>query len=197
MTVLEVGAGAGDFSHYYLDRGCRVTITDPRESNLRYLRQRYPGEEILSLDLENPSPLPGGPFDIVHCYGVLYHLGTPADALGFLSCQCRRLLLLETRVSHGDVPAANLLAEDSNIPSLSLSGTGCRPSRSWVFGELASHFEHVYIPRTQPNHSDFPLDWRRANPDADAVRAIFVASRRALTNPLFATELLGTQEPQP
>src|SRR5262245_4186926 len=38
-TVLEVGAGIGDLTHYFLDRGCTVTATDVREENVRYLKQ--------------------------------------------------------------------------------------------------------------------------------------------------------------
>src|SRR5438045_3527021 len=29
-SVLEAGAGVGDHSHYYLDRGCQITITEAR-----------------------------------------------------------------------------------------------------------------------------------------------------------------------
>lgn len=196
-TVLEVGAGAGDFSHYYLDRGCSVTISDARKSNLRFLRRRYPGNEILFLNLENPIPPANSPFDIVHCYGVLYHLGAPAVALEFLSGQCRSLLFLETRVSFGAEETTNVLPENPRIPSLSYSGTGCRPTRSWVFGELKKHFEYVYVPRTQPCHEDFPLEWENRRPDSGPTRAVFVASRNALENPVLSTELLNRQERHP
>src|SRR4051794_26482202 len=40
--VLEVGAGIGDHTSFFLDRGCRVTITDGRPKNVRLLRERYP-----------------------------------------------------------------------------------------------------------------------------------------------------------
>ncbi len=196
MTVLEVGAGVGDFSHYYLDRGCPITITDARKSNIRYLRQRYPGEDVRILDLEDPKSVLDGPFDVIHCYGVLYHLGTPADALEFLGNQCRHLLFLETRVSFGDEVEVNLLAEESGIPSLSFSGTGCRPTRAWVYGELNKHFDHVYVPRTQPNHDEFPIDWRNLETGSGSIRAVFIASRSALDNPMLSSQLLILQERQ-
>lgn len=197
QTVLEVGAGVGDFSHYYLDRGCRVTITDARKSNLKYLRQRFPGENVQFLDLEDPVPLPNSPFDVVHCYGVLYHLAAPAVALEFLGGQCGRLLFLETRVSPGLDPSTTPFAEDPKTRSLSYSGTGCRPTRSWVFGELKKHFEFVYVPCTQPCLEDFPLDWEKPGLDPGSARAIFVASRDALENPVLSTELLHRQERHP
>ena len=70
--------------------------------------------------------------------------------------------------------------------------------RSWVFNQLRTHFEHVYMPETQPWHIEFPLDWQqqqqqRRAPSAAAAaaaappltRAVFVASRRPLENPLL------------
>ena len=48
-SVLEVGAGIGDHTHYYTDRGCRVTITEARAQNLTYLTQRYPQCSIRAL----------------------------------------------------------------------------------------------------------------------------------------------------
>src|SRR5262245_46388403 len=40
--VLEVGAGMGDHSHFFFDRGCAVTITEARPELLARLRETYP-----------------------------------------------------------------------------------------------------------------------------------------------------------
>jgi hypothetical protein len=40
-SVLEVGAGIADHSHYYMDRDCTITITEARKENLQYLKMRY------------------------------------------------------------------------------------------------------------------------------------------------------------
>ena len=45
MTVFEVGAGIGDLSSYYVDRGNPITITEGREENLRLLNRYYPANE--------------------------------------------------------------------------------------------------------------------------------------------------------
>jgi hypothetical protein len=82
--VLEVGAGIGDHSHYFLDRGCTLTVTEARPENLAALRARYPRVDVQALDLEHPRELPGAPYEIVYCYGLLYHLG--ADAARGRSC---------------------------------------------------------------------------------------------------------------
>lgn len=53
-TVLEVGAGIGDHTSFFLDRGCQVVSTEAREDNLDILRTRYPNIQIKHLDTEAP-----------------------------------------------------------------------------------------------------------------------------------------------
>ncbi len=136
MSVLEVGAGIGDHSHYYIDRECSVTITEVRAESLRYLEKRYPDCRVRLLDMESPSHIEGSPFDVVHCYGLLYHLGNPQEALAFLSQNTTGMLFLETRVSFGEDREINLAAETKSEPHQAYSGTGCWPTRPWVFEEL-------------------------------------------------------------
>lgn len=83
MTVLEVGAGIGDHSHFYIDRNCQITITEARKENLGLLKKRYPHQNVQFLDMENPFDLAEAPYDVVHCYGLLYHLSNPSAALAF------------------------------------------------------------------------------------------------------------------
>jgi SAM-dependent methyltransferase len=192
--VLEVGAGIGDHSSYYVDRGCQITITEARPENLDYLRVRYPDQHVRGLDMENPAPLDSAPFDVVHCYGLLYHLKNPEQALEFLSRNTQKLLLLETCVSFGDTEAINLVGEVQNDPTQACSGTGCRPTRPWVFKQLQRLFLHVYLPKTQPNHEEFPIDWTApAAWKGKFSRAVFVASRAPLDNPQLVPNLLDRQ----
>jgi hypothetical protein len=197
-SVLEVGAGIGDHSHYFVDRGCRMTITDARPENCRLLKERYPLVDVQRLDLEHPVALVSAPFDVVYCYGTLYHLSRPERAIRFLSESCSGTLLLETCVSFGDELIVNPTLENRRCPSQALSGTGCRPTRPWVMQELRKHFEFVYLPVTQPNHEEFPVDW--TCPDRHAAplsRAVFVASRCRMDNPALSTELIPRQRRQP
>jgi len=194
-TVLEVGAGIGDHSHYYLDRGCAVTITEARSENLDFLRQRYPDCDVRHLDLEEPELDAPQPFDVVHCYGLLYHLKQPEAALAFLAEHTGGVLLLETCVSYGADEAVHPTPENRANPSQAVSGMGCRPTRGWIWGQLERWFEHVYLPRTQPNHEQFPVDWARAgaaNRDG-LTRAVFVASRRPIENEALVHALLDRQ----
>ena len=194
-SVLEVGAGVGDHTSFFLDRGCRVVATEPREESLALLRGRFPQVETHRLDLDAPLAAPGRTFDVVYCYGTLYHLSRPAEALRYLRACCHGLLLLETCVSFSQADSVNLCAEAQGDPSQSVHGMGCRPGRAWLLQQLRALFPHVYVPRTQPSHEEFPLDWRGAPPPnpTGLHRAVFVASSFAISNPLLLDHLPDRQ----
>lgn len=197
-SVLEVGAGLGDHTSFWLDRDCTVLSTDARQENLTVLRSRYPSLQTAFLDMDNPTgsnPLGEKAFQIVYCYGLLYHLEKPAEALAFLARHCSELLLLETCVSFGEEESVNLLREPAEEPVNSVWGWGCRPTRPWVFNQLQKHFEYVYMPVTQPNHEEFPRDWsREVMPASGLVRAVFVASRADLRNACLVREVPARQK---
>lgn len=180
-TVLEVGAGIGDHTGFYLDRGCKVTVTDVRPENLAFLRDRFSGNPAVTfqgLDLDHPIDL-AQQFDVIHCYGILYHLERPAEALQYLARHCRSLLLLETCVSRGNELLINPVDEPTEQFSQAFYGRGCRPTRPWVWARLKELMPYVYATATQPAHEEFPLDWT-AGMSQKAVtltRAVFVASR--------------------
>lgn len=197
LSVLEVGAGIGDHSHYYIDRGCRVTITEARDENLSVLTKRYPQHRVQFLDMESPVDIEGGPFDLTHCYGLLYHLSNPLQALAFLSRQTRGILFLESCVSWGESEVENLTPEIQDDPTQSFSGTGCRPSRAWIFAQLQALFEYVYLPVTQPCHEEFPVNWNAPEAhQAPLQRAIFIASRERMENSLLTESLSSGQQRQ-
>lgn len=193
-SVLEIGAGIGDHSHYFLDRECKIIITDARQENINYLKKRYPKEQVQLLDIEHPSFINGYPFDIVYCYGLLYHLSNPGQALDYISHNVKGMLLLETCVSFGESEEINLVNEPQTNPTQAFSGTGCRPTRRWVYNQLQKLFEYAYIPVTQPNHEEFPLDWTDPQSHrASLSRAVFIASRKKLECDALSTSLLDIQ----
>ncbi len=193
-TVLEVGAGIGDHTSFFLDRGCSVVSTEARLENLEVLKSRYPDIQTDYLDMDNPdvSSITES-FDIVYCYGLLYHLEHPGKAIEFMSRHCSKMLLLETCVSFGDGESINLCDERIENPTQSASGRGCRPTREWIYNQLKKYFAFTYMPITQPNHEQFPTDWSSSPPGNTLSRAIFVASREQLTNKLL-TESIPMQQ---
>ena len=195
-SIFEVGAGIGDHTEHLLTKGIsRILTTEAREENFDILKQKFLGEqkvEILKLNLEEPHAKIDI-HDICYCYGLLYHLSQPESAIAYLSDHTGETLLIETCVDYLKQDTVNLISEDARQYSQSYSGIGCRPGRRWLFNILKSHFEYVYVPRTQPSHEQFPLDWSLDEPPARLTRAIFVASRTKLNNEKLSPELLYQQ----
>ena len=194
-SVLEVGAGVGDLTDFFLDRGCVVRTTDARRNQVAILARRFahhPLATVAALDLDPPPGDPLEDHEVVFCYGVLYHLSDPAAALDYLSAGCRDLLLLDTIVGPDDIEGPNLVDEDPAAAGAAVSGRGSRPSRSWVHTQLQTRFAHVYVPISQPNHFEYPVDWSRPSPFPR--RAIFVASRRPLSTPQLSADLLARHQ---
>jgi hypothetical protein len=112
----------------------------------------------------------------------------------YIGQNTKRLLFLETCVSYGSREEVNLIAESQTDPTQAFSGKGSRPTRPWVFRQLQNHFEYVYIPKTQPNDKQFPLDWTVENNEQDQLnRAVFIASRDKLENDLLVPFLIDRQ----
>jgi hypothetical protein len=189
QTVLEVGAGIGDHTSFFLDRGCAAIVTEAQEQNLAILRGRFPDLDVRQLDLNVPPPEPIEA-DIVYCYGTLYHLQDPAAAIAWMARCASRMLVMETCVAAGDAVGVYSFDEQAGNPENAVTGRGCRPTRRWVRCELAASFSHVYVPITQPWHEEFPLDWsRRELADQALIRAVFVASHQPMVNHMLTEDL--------
>lgn len=191
-TVIEVGAGIGDHTEFFLDRDCSVLTSDGRPENVAILRKRFPHIAVRLLDLDDPDPAFQDVVEVVYCYGTLYHLSRPEQALSFLAERCSALLLLETCVSFGEDERLEGVDEAVEHPSQALHGRGCRPTRAWIRSRLQQHFPYVYVPATQPWHPEFPLDWTCSQPPGLA-RAIFVGSRQPLVSSVLLNELPALQ----
>ncbi|MBL8764761.1 MAG: methyltransferase domain-containing protein [Phycisphaerae bacterium] len=190
--VLEVGAGIGDLTEYFLDHGCAVTTTEGRPENVEFLTRRYRRDSrvtVARLDLDDPGPDPPPRHDIVCCYGVLYHLRHPAEAMALIASLAGDLLLLETVVSPGSGDRCDLTPESTDRASQSLRGLAARPTRAWVLNRLREHLGHAYTTRSQPWHPEFPRDWSAVPPVGPAKRAVFVGSRSPISSPTMLGHL--------
>ncbi|MDY0871872.1 class I SAM-dependent methyltransferase [Dongia rigui] len=190
-TVLELGAGVGDHTTFFLDRGCTVTSVEARADNCDMFAKimTFVGENgyaaasrsrLIQADVTKLPPELGR-YDIVYAYGILYHLSDPEKALQSFASHTEDLLLLETCVSVGDYESPNYVAEVQSHQSQSFQGIGCRPTRRWLFNKLKTLFPFVYVPTTQPVHEDFPVDWTVA-PKTEFTRAVFIGSRKPIAN---------------
>jgi hypothetical protein len=182
-SLWEVSAGVGDLSSFFIDRNADLTVTDVRPVLLAILRDRYPLLRIEELDLENPRSDFDRTFSVIACYGSLYHIRNPDQAIAFMAAKCSEILIIESCVSFGDKIDVNLIEEDSSDFTQAYHGIGCRPTRAYIFAELSKHFQYVYVTAEQPRHEQFPIDWENPSPDPSLARTVFVATRKAMDHP--------------
>ena len=203
-SVIEIGCGIGLHAPFFLDRGCSVLSTDGRQENIMTARALYtayrwyqPSERLqfAQFDLEGEEPAALGVFEVVYCYGLLYHLKDPAAAIRKLAQLCSDILLLETSVTFDKEEHLIVGHEDQDDVSQGIYGYWSHPSRPWLFHQLRMSFDYVYCPKTQPNHEYFPIDWTQTRElGAQTTRGVFVASRTPLQNHHLVDYLPDRQE---
>jgi len=184
--VLDLGAGIGRLSEFFVERGCDVFCVDARPENIQKLRELYPDRKAAVVDLEKDDLQSLGEFEIVFCYGLLYHV---VDVMGMLkraSAVCREMMLIETCIAPIQSNGLFLVHENPRDVTQAMHGFGSRPSPAYVTTclELCG-FTHIYAPSQLPNHPQFQYKilenagrWRR-EPNT---RDIFIASRKPLDN---------------
>jgi len=190
--VLEVGAGIGLHTAFFLKRGCEVLVTDGNAQNIAEIGRRMPQIACQLLDLEKEESVDRlGQFDLIYCYGLLYHLRDPESAIARLASVCKGQLLLETVVGLGRHPEVQLV-RDFQSNNQAVSGIGCRPTRAWIMQTLKRYFGSAYVSRTQPDYPDFSGNW--VIPDTRLIhRAVFVGSKQSLSVAELLTELPDEQ----
>ncbi len=199
-TVLEFGAGIGDHSSFFLDRGCSVLSVEPREENVAFISRRHgdPNEHLPKADHkimrasaeEAVELLRDRRFQIVYNYGLLYHMAHPLAFLEASARLCAGVYLLETAVSDLSSSSAHF-EEDARNPTNAIGGDCELVTRQVLFDTLRAVFPFVYTPVQQPAHEQFLMDWSRppaCSPNRH--RAVFVGSVLPLSQATLSPELL-------
>ena len=70
--VLDVGCGTGFWTEYYVSRGATYTGLDIAQVSVDRLVARYPGQRFARADVADG--VPGGTYDVVNVFDVLYHV---------------------------------------------------------------------------------------------------------------------------
>jgi 2-polyprenyl-3-methyl-5-hydroxy-6-metoxy-1,4-benzoquinol methylase len=91
-----VGAGVGFFSQTLLECGLNVCGIEGRAENVSEARKRFPHIPFGQADIQERSTLELGKFDLVLCFGLLYHLENPLLAIRNLHALTGKCLLLES-----------------------------------------------------------------------------------------------------
>lgn len=179
-SVLELGAGVGDLTQFWLDRRCTVTCVEGRYTNAKQIRDRYGDQldrvSIFVQDLDHPDWAMTR-HDIVFAYGTLYHLLNPIAALARWTQSTRDLLLLETVVSRDET----ILRDEDPASATACLGGKCQwLSRAELALALCKLFPCVYEPVAPPKHEEFPSNWDKLPAGDGLVRQVYVCSKFSL-----------------
>jgi len=116
-SVLEVGAGVGDHVFFFLDRNCAVVSLEARDENCQLFTETIQAAEtsgygkashvkLVQGDAESLNAAISENFDIVYCYGLLYHLEDPEAALRAMACCCWKAVYHSATMTLSTRPAS-------------------------------------------------------------------------------------------
>ena len=180
QSALDLGCGVGYYSAMLQDLGLSVTAVDGRIGNIEEARNRYPRIDFRVADAEDPSLTSLGAFDLVACFGLLYHLENPFLVMRSLRALTGKILLLESMVVPKEEPFL-VLMDEGPVEDQSLRAISFYPSEGAII-KMAYHagFPHVYRFRELPDHEDY-----RARMGSVRRRTVIAASNQAINSPLL------------
>ena len=154
-NAVDVGCGVGFFSQTLLDCGLNVCGFDGRGENVAEARRRFPHIPFEQGDLEEPVILQLGQFDLVLCFGLLYHLQNPLLAIRNLRRLTQKCLLLES-MCLPEEKTSLLLRVEPRQGDQSLTDVACYASESTLVKMLyRAGYGKVYRVTPLPDHEDF------------------------------------------
>ncbi|HKW64038.1 MAG TPA: FkbM family methyltransferase [Candidatus Acidoferrum sp.] len=171
-TAVDAGCGVGFFTQTLAECGLDSCGFDARAENIEEARRRFPGIPFEQADLEARAISQLGSFDLVLCFGLLYHLENPLQAIRNLSAITEKCLVLES-MCLPEERCSLLLREEPRQDDQSLTEMACYPSESTLVKVLyRAGFAKVYRVTPLPDHDDF-----RETREHRQRRTILVASR--------------------
>jgi SAM-dependent methyltransferase len=176
-TSLDVGCGLGYFSRFLKSLGLDVTAVDGRQQNVDEAQLRNPDIRVLRFDAEDPGMRSLGKFDLVFCFGLLYHLENPFLAIRHLQAMTGTLLLAEGVIFPGDTPTMGLVEEGSSDDQ-GLNHIAFYPTETCLEKMFyCAGFRFVYRFTTMPDHSDYHCKMSRPK-----IRTMLAASHQLITS---------------
>jgi FkbM family methyltransferase len=154
-TALDAGCGVGFFAQVLQENGLRVQGFDGRLGNVIEARHRFPQIAFAQQDVEDSRVLDLGRFDLVLCFGLLYHVENPMLAIRHLRAMTKTGMLLESMCAPGE-GTGMVLREEPDQEDQSLTDIALYPSESCLVKMLyRAGFAAVYRVKRLPDHEDF------------------------------------------
>jgi FkbM family methyltransferase len=172
-TAVDAGCGVGFFAQTLAELGLETRGFDGRFENVLEARKRFPKIAFERGDIESAEIVGLGTFDLVLCFGLLYHLESPMRAIRHLRALTGKGLLIESMCVPGD-DTRMMLREEPRQHDQSLTDMAFYPSELCLVKMLyRAGFAHVYRLRRLPEHEQF-----RETADRARQRAMLFASHR-------------------
>jgi FkbM family methyltransferase len=185
--ALDAGCGVGFFAQTLTELGLETRGFDGRFENVIEARKRFPKIAFERGDIESAEIAALGTFDLVLCFGLLYHLESPMRAIRHLRALTGKGLLIESMCVPGD-EARTVLRDEPFQQDQSLTNMAFYPSEACLVKMLyRAGFAYVYRVVRLPEHDDF-----RETSDHARRRTILFASHR----PVKVTCLEHVAEPR-
>lgn len=154
-NAVDVGCGVGFFSQTLAECGLQVCGFDARAQNVTEARRRFPGIPFEQADIEDREISRLGQFDLVLCFGLLYHLENPLQAIRNLRTLTEKCLLLES-MCLPEERCSLLLRQEPRQDDQSLTELACYASEGSLVKMLyCAGFAKVYRVTLLPDHDDF------------------------------------------
>jgi len=174
-NAVDAGCGVGFFSQTLSECGLNVCGFDGRKENVAEARRRFAHIPFGEGDIEERAILQLGRFDLVLCFGLLYHLENPLLAIRNLHGLTEKCLLLES-MCLPEEKTSMLLRQEPRQDDQSLSDVACYPSEGSLVKMLyRAGFGAVYRVMPLPDHEDF-----RETAEHARRRTVLLASSTAI-----------------
>ncbi len=143
LKVVDLGCLEGGYAVEFAKLGFETLGIEAREENVEkcnYLKAdlNLSNVEFVTDDVRNLEKY--GKFDIVLCYGLLYHLNDPIDFLKILSGCTNKLLLLNTHFA----PERDLRYDLGFLNTYFLSPLQKRIGKLWIDANRMLHYRINY-----------------------------------------------------
>lgn len=179
-TAIDVGCGMGFFCEVLHSLGLQVTGVDGRQENAEEAQRRYPGIPFRVINAEQAELAELGKFDLVLCFGLLYHLENPLRAIRNLHALTGKVLLAESMCYPGKDPMLALV-DETRFEDQGLNFFALYPTEACLVKMFyRAGFSFVYRFAPMPDHLDYIPD--RSNYQ---VRTMLAASNNPLTSALL------------
>jgi SAM-dependent methyltransferase len=180
-TAIDIGCGFGYFSRFLQSLGLEVTAVDGRAQNVEEAQRRSPSVRVLHYNAEDPDLRNLGAFDLVFCFGLLYHLENPLLAIRNLQAMTQKLLLVESVIFPGNEPFMALVDEEIHDDQ-GLNHIAFYPTEACLVKMLyRAGFSSVLRPVRDPDHSHYHPHSR-----ARRVRTILAAAHEPVDSKQLA-----------